>query len=354
MGTISTQDARGLYTKMLVSVYSERKKPTSFLRSFFRTEETDTKEVSIEVQRGTEKIAVDVERGTIGNRNSFNRSTEKIFVPPYYREYFDVTELDLYDRLFNDTEIDAKVLAKFIRTVADKLRLLQDKIERSIEKQCAEVFETGIVVLASGDVNINFGRKAASLVDSGTGEYWADSGVDPYAQIETDIKFIREQGMSEGSVFNLILGATAISDLYDNTKFKARQNLFNLKLDAVAPPQAQSVGGTLHGEMSVGPYRVRLWTYEGYYKNSAGTVVPYVNPKKYFLVSETPEFVLAFAAVPQLLQLGTGNSIAIKKGAFIFGDYIDERQTTHVFDVKSAPIAIPVSIDQMVTRQVVS
>jgi hypothetical protein len=348
MGAISTRDARGLYTKMLIAVYSERKKPTSFFRSFFRVEESDTRNVSIEVERGSEKIAVDVMRGTEGNRNVFDKSTEKIFAPPYYREYFDITELDLYDSLFLAETVDAKVVAKFVNTVAKKLRILQDKIERSIEKQCADVFEFGIVNIYAENTTINYGRKSASLVDSGAGNYWATSTVNPYTQIEADIKFLREEGLSEGSVFNLILGSIAISDLYNNPFFKDRQDMSNLKLDAVAPPQAQAVGGTLHGELTVGAYRVRLWTYDGSYKNEAGVRIPYMNEKKYILLPERPELVLAFAAVPQLVT----DAVNIKKGQFIFGDYIDDRETAHVYDIKSAPLAVPVGIDQVVTRKV--
>ncbi len=353
MGRISTTDARGLYTKMLVAVYSERKAPTSFFQSFFTRVTTDTLEVSIEVQRGSMRIAVDVERQTRGNRNTFSRSTEKIFIPPYFKEFFEITEMDLYDRLFLDSEVDSKVIAKFIRTAAQKLRMLQDKIERAIEKQCADVLLTGIVQLRSGD-NINYGRKADSLVDSGSGQYWANS-IDPYAQIQTDCEFIRNEGMIETDVFNMILGANAITDLYNNTAFKARQNLYNLKLDAVAPPQAKSVGGTLHGEISVGPYRVRLWTYQGIYKDEAGNVVKYMESDKYILLPDTTEYTLAFGAVPQLINMdGAPKRVGIVQGEFIPYEYIDEEQTTHTYGLKSAPLAIPVAIDTTVTRKVVA
>ena len=71
MAQISTQDARGVFTQALIAVYKERTAPKAFLRSYFTTKEVSTLQLSIEVQRGTEKIAVDVERGTEGNRNQF-------------------------------------------------------------------------------------------------------------------------------------------------------------------------------------------------------------------------------------------------------------------------------------------
>jgi hypothetical protein len=352
MPKISTVDARGNYTKMLVAVYRNRRKPQAFLRSFFTQVESDTLELSIEVQRGTEKIAYDVQRGTGGNRNVFNKSTEKIFVPPFYKEFFDVTDMDLYDRLFNDTEVDSAVVVKFINKAASKLMELQDKIERAIELQCSQVLETGTVTLKNG-VIINYGRKAASLVNPGGGHYWADAGVDPYIQLESDCQFIRDEGLVATETFNLIMGSTAWQKLKNNAKFIAQQNLFNLKLDEVAPPQAKAKGGTLHGKLTVGPYTVYLWTYQGTYRDANNVRQFYVNPKKVILLPDTTEYVLAYGAVPQIVRNGDQPSIGIKKGAFVFSDFIDLENTTHTYNITSAPLAIPVAIDTTVTRTVV-
>lgn len=348
MSNISVTDARGLFTKMLIAVYRERVTPTSFLRSFFPVKESSTKELAIEVQRGTEKIAVDVERGTEGNRNSFSRSTEKIFVPPYYREYFDATELDLYDRLFGSTsEIDSDTFQSFLEAVADKLRMLQDKIERAYELQCAQVLETGIVTLEAG-VNIDFKRKSASLKDN-TATPWTGS-YDPYLQYEAGGDFLRQVGKSEGSVINAIHGSLAMRALLANTFVKERGPLTNINLDAIRAPQKNSVGASLFGRITAGSYSVNLWTYPEFYDNASGVSTPYINPKKVIMLPEAPKFVLGFAAVPQLLTTG----IAAKKGAYLIGNYVDERNSKHIFDIKSAGVAIPVGVDQIYTMQVIS
>jgi hypothetical protein len=349
MSNISTTDARALFTKMLIDVYRERTAPTAFLRSFFPEKESPTKEISIEVQRGTEKIAVDVMRGTEGNRNSFNKSTEKIFVPPFYREYFDATELDLYDRLFGSTEIDNGIFNAFIESVADKLRMLQDKIERSYELQCAQVLETGIVTLESG-INIDFKRKSASLVDLGSGEYWTNNGHDLYADFEAGCNFLRQKGKVQGGTINAILGSSALAALQNNSVFKERQNLFNMALDMVHEPQRNAVGATLHGRLSAGSYKINLWAYPQFYDNAEGASTPYIDPTKVILLPEIPRFVLSYAAVPQLLNDGA----APRKGAYVISNYIDERNTAHIFDIKSAGVAIPVAVDQIYTMKVVS
>lgn len=345
---ISTTDAQALSTKMIIDAYAERSKPTAFLRSFFPTVVSPTKELSIEVQRGFEKIAVDVLRGSDGNRNVFDRSTEKIFIPPYYREWFDATQLQLYDRLFGATEISDAVFAAYINSIVDHQMEIQAKIERAIELQCAQVLETGIVTVANG-TNIDFKRKAASIKDPGAGSYWANN-VDPFAQLETGCNFIRQEGKSADSIFNLILGATALTDLLANEKFLSRQNLFNMALDQVTGPVKNSEGATFHGVLTVGSYKVQLWAYPQFYTNAAGTATPYVNPKNATIIPTNPRFKTGFAGVPQLVTPGQ----MPVTGAFIFNDYIDKRGKAHIYDVESAPVAIPVAVDTIYTLKAVA
>lgn len=354
MANISTQDARGIFTKKLIAVYKERTAPTAFLRSFFSNKESDTKQISIEVQRGTEKIAVDVERGTEGNRNQFSKSSEKIFVPPYYHEYFDATELDFYDRLFTSNgTVDAMTFSQWLDTVVEKLGMLQDKIERAYELQCAQVFETGIVTLNSGD-NIDFKRKSGSLVDIGASNYWDQSGANPYDDMEAGATFIRTNGKSGAKIFNVIFGSNAFNNFLNNSVVKERADIRRISLDAIRMPQAEAAGGVLHGEVAAGSYAFRLWTYPEFYDTEAASNLSYMNDDKIVIMPENPSFVLGFGAVPQLLgkKADVGAGIGSKRGAYLIGEYLDERNTAHVIDIKSAGVAIPVAVDTLYTAKV--
>lgn len=345
---ISTQDARNVFTKALAAVYNERSTPTSFLRSLFPTVEKGTKEISIEVRRGYEKIAVDVTRGTDGNRNVFGRSTEKIFVPPLYDEYFDATQLDVYDKLFGDGEISVNRLTSFVETVSEKVGMLQDKIERAYELQCAQVLETGIVTLNKG-TNIDFKRKAGSLVDK-SGTPWTTGTNDPFADLLAGAQFIRTEGKASGGTMNVIMGSSALDAFLNNTIVKERADIRNYKLDDVTSPLRNGDGGAYHGRVSAGAWNFDIWSYPEYYTNSAGNATEYMNAKNVVILPENPMFRLTFAAVPQLVN-GVGATTA---GAYKFYDYMDERKATHDFGVKSAGVAIPVAVDQIYTAQVVA
>lgn len=354
MGVISTTEARGLYTKTIVDVYRERVVPQSFLRSFFVPKESSTKHVSVEVQRGTEKIAVDVSRGTEGNRNSFALSNERIILPPYYREYFDGTDIDLYDRIFGQSgEVDVNTFTQFMDNIAEKYGMLTDKIDRAYEKQCADVLQTGKLTLADG-TDIDFKRKTASILDLGSinaNRYWTDgTNSKPYEDLENAARFIREQGKSVGTVINAICGSRALSALLDNAKVQKRADVKNFSLDMVAAAQRNAVGATPYGSLMAGSFEIRLWTYPEIYTDANGNNKQYVAEENVIFVPETPRFTMAYAAVPRLLNDGA----TPVRGRYVLGDYIDQRNSAHIFDIKSAGVAVPVAVDQIYTLKAVA
>jgi hypothetical protein len=349
---LSQTELRGLFTRKLLDVYQERIRPMSFLRSFFPSTFSPTKNVSIEIERTNEKVAVDVIRGSEGNYNRFSLNTEKLFEPPMWREYFNATELDIYDRVLGSQGTDNKQLfAELLNRVGDKIMILQDKIERAKELQCAQILQTSIVTLVNGD-SVDFKRKATSIVDLNLGSgggYWHTNS-DVFAQFKAGCEFIRTKGKNRSFTFVAILGDRAITDLYNNTKFLARQDLLNLKLDNIVVPEVNSAGGAYHGTITCGPYKVQLWTYPDFYENAAGTLVPFIDTNKVILIPPNARFKFAHCLVPQLVE--PGQTTAPQKGEWVYGDYIDTRKAKHDFDVQSAGLPIPVAIDQIYTMQV--
>lgn len=338
-----------MFTQKLVDIYRENPLPTAFLQSFFTEDIVKARYIEFGVERGTEKVAVDVLRGADGNRNTFSRSTLKLVDPPYYREYFDATELDIYDRMFSSETIDDAMFAEFIRTVSDKLRVLQAKIERAIELQCAQVLTTGVVTVADG-TNLDFKRKAGSLVDN-SATPWTTGTNSPYVHIAAGAAFLRTTGKSQGGVFNLIMGGLAATALFDNAIVKARGPLSNINFDMLRAPQRNAVGANSVGQLTAGDYKINLWTYSETYEDASGNNVPYVDPKKVIMILETPRFRLAYARVPQLI---TPQNPTVVDAKFVFGEYADPKHHTYEWDVRSCPIAIPTAVDQIYTMQVVA
>lgn len=343
---ISATDARNLFTKKLIAVYKEMTTPTSFLRSFFQVDEGLTKEVSIEVQRGTEKVAVDVLRGTDGNRNTMSKSTEKIFVPPLYWDYIVANDHRLYDVAIGAKS--AEVISVLANELAGEMLNLKNKQERAYELQCAQVLTTGIVQLNAA-TDIDYKRKAGSLVDTSGATPWTTGSVDPTLQMEEGCNFLRQVGKSEGATINVIMGSTAFGAFINNTIVKERGDIRAFSLLGIREPQRNSVGASFHGQVACGSYMVNVWTYPEFYDNSSSVSTPYIDPKKIIMIPEAPKFKLSFGAVPQLLD-----GSMPQRGAYLVSEYFDDRKVAHEMHIKSAGVAIPVAVDQIYTRKVIA
>lgn len=341
---ISLVDARSQFTKTLIAVLKTRPRSTSFLRSFFVPKHSMSKEISIEVQLGSEKVAVDVKRYSDGNYNKFDRSSEKIIVPPFYDEWLAANNHRLYDIAIANNG-SATAFAALANELADAVDDLMQKIERSYEVQCAQVLETGVVQLANY-TNIDFQRKAASLVDLMTGNYFNNNSVNPYTALEAGGDWVRKNSKTNTGTFDLLFGSKALSEFMNNSIVKDRADIRNFSLDRLSTPQRNATGGVLHGEISFGAYTARIWSYAEYYEDANGTQQPYLNPRKVVMLPEMPHFVLATAAVPQLID-AAGN--VPQTGPYLVQDFIDDKKATHEYHVKSAGVAVPVHVNQIYT-----
>lgn len=356
MALINSTEARGLFTKKFIASFKELNAPTGFLRSFFPSKESSALNISIEVMRGFEKIAVDIERGSRGNGNKFSKSTEKMFQPPLFREYFNAVDLDFYDRLFTRSEsldMDPITFREWLDTVIDKMVILRNNIERAYEVQCGQVIDDGIVTLTSGD-NVDFKRKTASKVVIAT--KW-DVSTNPIADLITGCTFIRTEGKFSGGTINGIFGENALEALIGNSAFQARSDIKDYDLGLIREPQRNSEGASLHGRITAGSYKINVWTYPQFYTNAGGVATSYIDTKKVILLPEKPNFVFGFAGVPTSMATGNTNiptTIAPARGAYHVGEYLDPRKATHEFDIQSAGLAIPVAVDQLYTLQVLA
>ena len=346
---IKTQDALPELTNRIIAVANETVKPKGFLRSLFMDKTSTTRYISTEVRRGTEKIAADIIRGSEGNKNTISRSSNKVFDPNYYNEYFDMSELDIYHRALGADTISTSMFAQLRDSAAEKTVDVRSKIERAYELQCAQALQTGIVQSEVG-TSIDFKRKSASMVDLGNGNYWDDNGVNPKTSLLAACEFLRSVGKAQGGVFNAILGSKALSKLIENAKFQDENDIKSFSLNEVREPQRNSVGAVSHGYVTVGSWVIRLWTYPEYYTDAQGNQQPYIDDKNAIVIPESPEFVMGYAAVPQLI----GDVTRLQERKYLIQRFVDQRKSTDEIHIKSAALAVPVMVDQIYTMQATS
>lgn len=345
--TIGLDAARSIFTNACVAVYKETVTPTSFLRSFFPAKFSPTKLVSFDVKRANEKIAVDILKGTGSNLNKKTRSSLKTIEPPLYSEAHNVNELDIYDTAFGT--LDPTLIAQLATQAAEELVELRNKEERAYEKQCADVLVSGVITLVNND-NIDFKRKAGSLVDLTAGAYWTVTTVDPMVALENAGKWIRENGKAQGGVYNVIMGSSALNAMLNNPKFQAKYgSLKDITLGEIREPQRMATGGTLHGKVTAGAYSFYVWSYPEGYTDANGTFQYYIPTTHCIVMPEVTNFNTTYALVPQLP--GMAPLTATAGGAYVLHEYIDPKGRNHVQEVLSAGIAMPVAIDTIYTFQ---
>jgi hypothetical protein len=355
--SLPLQQTRELFFRAYLAAYKEIVPVSSFLRSFFNIETTDAKTIALQVQRGSELIAVDIQRGTDGTRNTFDLFTEKEYLPPFYNENFDATSLDRYDRGFNQPDSPPSVIGLLAGDVAQKLNMLRDKIERRKELQCSQVFETGIVTMVNGD-NIDFKRKAGSMVDlTGAGGYWSTITTDVEAQLIAGAEFIRNNGKNGSPIFNLTMSGSEWLALKKTNYFTAIANFQNVLLLDVTMPQKNAFGAGLMGRISAGAYQFNVWTYDEVYETGPSkTITRYWPANKVVMTPEMgTRFTLAHAGVPAIMR-DVRNAefpefIQQQSAEYWINNYIDPKGKSHTFEILSAAVAIPVTVDMIYTMQ---
>lgn len=359
MSTIPANQALGLFTQQMVTTYKQIPKPTNFLEMFFPTPQSaiaSTRYINWAVRREGEPVAVDVQRGTEGNRNTFSISTDKIIDPPFFKEYFDLTQTDLYYRAWNSAMVDRSAMDDYMVWVLDHLMSITNKIKRSVELQRSNILNTGSFTLANGDT-VNFNRKAASIQPASVA--WSNaSTAHPLDDLANGCEFIRKYGMAEGGNFIAIMAEDAYSEFISTTQVIDRAQKFYLKLTDLQMQFRAPNGSSYHGRFDAGSYTVDVFTYPQFYAPAGSAIdgsasVNFVPAGKVFLIPENPNFITAYGAVPFLPKRGTSplnlGLPQIQRGQYLIGDYMDERNTTWDAVVSSAPIPLPTAIDQIYT-----
>lgn len=350
---ITLNQHRAMVTQTLIATFTDEQAPKEGLAAFFPSKTTATKLISIEVERNGQKVATDVQRCTDPNRNTFSRSTEKIFEPPYFNESFDFTACERYDVTFgkgnSPTVIDAQIL---IRSAQSKVQSLKNMIIRAIEIQRAQVLQYGVVTLKNGD-SIDFKRKAASMVTlAGVNKWDAPATSKPLADLKLGMTFLRQKGRSGASTVNAVFGDVAFENLLISESITAQAEWTKINRFEINMPQFDNVSGMVfHGQLSTGDYKVNVWTYNETYEDPNDNVEKsYIEANNVVLIANDFKGFTAYAGVPAILgNMVTGQYVAPIEGEFYVRDIIDQVRMAWNFIISSAPLVVPVSVDRMYT-----
>lgn len=349
---ISLVQHRAAFSQALIAVFSDDKAPLMGLSAFFPTVTSRAKYLSIQVERHRQLMAVDVQRCTDPHRNIFSKSTEKIFEPPFFSESFDFTSCQGYDITFGANQAPNGATVDMMMDESTRYMLsLKYKIQRAIEKQRADVLQTGIVTIVNGD-SIDYRRQASSMVTKTSTEQWNEpTTANPMGDLETGAKFLREQGLSVGSAINVVMGSSALTNFLANDKVRAAAAIFNqIRRIDIGMPQFDGVTGfVFQGKIGSGDYMFNIWTYNDFYELSNGTKTTYIAPNNVIMVPDDFVGKTAYAGIPTYFEEGGAKSIRPVEAEFLVYDLVDQVKMSWDFLVKSAPLVIPISVDKLYT-----
>jgi hypothetical protein len=344
------------FTTAVRTIYDQLQtlKVNNFGRSFYGEEMSPELYPAIEVRLGSEKLAKDVPLGHQGLRWDSPKFTQKAFELLNYNNYFDATRLEQYWRVFGSTSFNINEGLKMAERVAMEQKILVDAADRTLETQCMSIFEDGTITAADGTI-LNFGRKAASMVDPGVGFYWDNPATDVEGQIIAGCDFMRGIGKVQGYVMNMVLGSDTYQALRKNTALNAKWGQFHNEKDVLPPSTKDATGAIYQVTLDLGNYKVRVFTYADMYQsnedNDNPTMVPYKDPKTAVIlpVETNSMWKIFYGAVPMVQ--GDLNTPSLQVGKTIFADYINRELGYHKFYVKRRAIPVPVAVNQMYTIQ---
>lgn len=365
MGNIPDQQARAVFTTVLANKFEDLIEAPSFLRSFAPDKSYRTKTVQSKARRGTERIAVDVLRGSKGNKNQMTKYTLKEFLPPYYKETTDITALDIYDvgfysnGSFNTTQIEAMA-----EQAATDLNEVKKKVDRAIELQMAQVFDTGIVTLKNGD-NIDYKRQAAMKEVLAGGDLWDAANVDLMKFFEDKGQLLREKGKVSGGIdVNCIMGNLAWQAFRSNADLNNKELFWESEIKKGASAQFfNAVGGAYRTTLRMGVYNYNIWTYDEVYDDpDTLAATRYWGSKKVVLIPENFKAEISFCEVPRLPDFIRRNprsarvfrKLRSRMPGFHLFDRVDEEDEIYTAGIKAAPLAQLISVDRLYTAQVLA
>lgn len=356
MANITLTSALGEFTQRVISALSDRKAPTFGFGTFFTDIVSGAKEVSWEVKRRGRPVAVDIAHHEHGTTTKSTRSTQKVYIPPYYDLNTNVDAQDSFERVFNGSSmVDIPNYRRLIEQTAEDMQDNIDRIERAEELQRAQALLTGIITLSNGD-NIDFKRKVASIVAYNAAHDWAINTVNPGDIMVQGAQFMVTEGDANvAGVFNVIVGSEAIDAFRDNPLRQAEGDIKDQMYMDLTTGRTLISGLTPQGAYSRGNYRFNLWGYEGYYDIEGGSSnLQYMDSKSIVMLPQNVDFKMFYGGTKAWRGTGINRFPTIIKAKRNFYSVDDELNVSKLMGVRTAPVALLRTIDNVFTATVIA
>jgi hypothetical protein len=296
-------------TRMLEAYIEQRNAPKLFLTSFFRTPTQNfhsAEHVEIDIRRGEPVIAIPVQSVNAGSRrHEASKYTNKKYTPPVYDLVTPISAWSSSQRKPGEDPFQSPDFRRNAREEAFRsMGELELMIQRAVELQCSQIFQTGVVSLVDSSntvvYTIDFEVKATHLATAGATWHVDGSTGDPLTDLEALGIIVRRDGKHNPT--DLIFGVSAMQRFLANAKVKARLDNLGLQSLQQLAPSFAGQGATFYGTIVIGHYRYRLWMYDDYYIDPvSGNPTPFIHDEKVIMLAEGGRRDLTFGALPMFV-----------------------------------------------------
>lgn len=352
------------FLKKVLRMFTDdsRMQKRGFFTTFFKTTEedyTDAEYVELDIERSGDKVAPVLKDhrtgGVIVDDDVF---TEKKFKPPYQCLENPIPLNDLMQRQPGEKD-DADAVGSWFGRLVTKINKALSKFHRmfkeSIELQCSQVLQTGILSLEDdkGNIVYDLDYKMKSTHKPTVSVAWSTiATATPLDDLAALCDVINDDGKSDPAI--AIFGRDAWKYAIQNTAFKESVKRDGLNLGQLSPA-LKNRGGRYMGYVDIGSYRLELWVYnDSYEKIGADTKYKYMNVNKVIVTAaiEDLDFRVVFGGVPTLGMKAPFDAVVpstVTYDGFIRCHnrvYEDGKADTYTAESKMRGLAIPVSIDK--------
>jgi len=342
-----------------LGLFTQQRRPSGFLQRFFTMKPGGNfkgNKVILDIQRYGEDVAIAVKAGTGPNWNDADVYTTKEFTPTAYNEGTRFNMEDLINRPAGTDPYTAAYMnwageatAYMIKSFAK----LDDKIQRAVELQAAQVLQTGKLDLTDADgetrYELDFKPKVTHFPQ--TAISWSSSSSVKEADLLSLANVISADGQAQPDI--LIMGQTALVHFMDDSAIQAKLDNRRMEMGTINP-QLRNSGAVFYGTYKIGTYFFELWAYNGTYKHpETGTVTRFIDDNKVVMMSSTGRLDLvsaevppAYATDPRVADIMPGRLTDRAAGYDLMPNvYLSENGKQIKGELETRPLCVPVQID---------
>lgn len=350
MGTISIREAQSNYRWYLDQVVNLKPEVPNFFRTFFKDKVTAAYGTQFEIVRSGRTVYDDIDINGEPNVNRKDKSTTKLFVPPYYAEGTVTDAIQAFIRQVGQSGyISEDAFFDALEPHAEELNKILEGFDRTEELLCSQALIYGLLTLKNG-TTIDYKRKGGSKIAYDAANDFGIDTVNPAVICQTLGDFLTTEGLiGSGNVINLLFGNDAWTKFENNPFVKDKIN-FRRASDIQLVTGVQSViGAVSKGTASFGTYNFNLWCYNAKYKsNTTGEDTLYMPTDMLIALPTEQNNVMFYGGVPEWEgDPYQSNMIGVKKGKRVSYKYKDIRAVTLEEGYKMRPLPICKEVDKV-------